>query len=309
MSNRVLVVGSTNVDLITTVDNLPAPGETVLGHSFQQAHGGKGANQAVAAARAGANVTFLSAVGEDDYGESCVSSFEAEGIDVSLIRKCPDSSTGIATITVDANGENCIVVASGANGQLDQGHIDGLLGPSLPYEVCVCQLETPLDGVELALMRCAEAGITTILNPAPAVELTDDLLTQVSCLTPNETEAEALTGQLPTDIDSATRAARELLKRGINTAIITLGALGAVLADKDGCIHQSARSIGVVDTTGAGDTFTGTLAAQVAGGQALRQALPYACCAATLSVTRAGAQPSIPTNRQVMQLVADFHES
>lgn len=295
----ILVVGSTNVDLIATTERLPGPGETVLGKSFMQAGGGKGANQAVAAARSGGHVIMLGAVGGDAYGDSCLTTFADEGIDTSFVFRAPETPTGVALITVDDNGENCIVVAPGANEALTADRVGQALDAIGGVAVCVCQLETPLDGVREALRRAHDAGAVTILNPAPARDLDDALLATVTCITPNESETEILTGLHPNDPDSAAEAGKRLIDRGVSTAIITLGEQGVVLIDADGSTHVPAPRVSVVDTTAAGDTFTGCLAASVAGGLSFRSALPYACTAASLAVTRPGAQPSIPQAAEV----------
>ncbi len=302
----ILVVGSTNVDLIATTASLPSPGETVLGEHFLQARGGKGANQAVAASRSGGSVTVLTAIGDDLYGRECLDGFAAEEIETDWIQCIPGVSTGVALITVDSRGENCIVVTPGANAALTDKVIQAGFSRFSGIGVCVCQLETPLDGIWSALSLARKAGAFTILNPAPAQPLDDDLLTNVDCLTPNQTEAELLTGIRPESTKTAQIAAERLLDRGVRAVIITMGARGAVLVDEEGMIHQPSPAVQTVDSTAAGDTFTGCLAARIALGQALRQALPYACCAGALAVTVRGAQPAIPTRQQIERLASDF---
>lgn len=300
MTGSIWVVGSINMDLIATTERIPSPGETVLGDRFFQAHGGKGANQAVAAARSGAKVVLVGSVGNDGFGEACIRSFEAEEIDTSRIQTHESLSTGVALITVDDSGENCIVVAPGANASLDAERVrDGLTGLE-PASVCVCQLETPLDGVREALSFASSAGVTTILNPAPAADLDDEIYATLDCLTPNESETEILTGIRPTDQQSAETAGTRLLDKGVSCVIVTLGRDGAVLVDGDGSLHHPAPEVTAVDTTAAGDTFTGWLASRVALGDTFRDALPTAIAAASLAVTREGAQPSIPTAAEVL---------
>ena len=296
---EVVVVGSANVDLIAQTERLPAPGETVLGGEFVQTLGGKGANQAVAAARSGASVRFIGALGADAYGDACLDAYGREGIDTSLVKRHPSSPTGVALITVDSGGENCIVVAPGANTAVNREFIEASVPDTC--DVLVCQLETPLGGVESAFKGARRRGAVTILNPAPAQPLAPDLLSAVNCMTPNESETEMLTGIRPDSNESAATAGQMLLKRGVDTAIITMGADGAVLVDEAGWVHQQAPTVSVVDTTGAGDTFTGCLAARYAWGESFRDALPYACYAASLAVTQNGAQPSIPFKEAILE--------
>ncbi|MBE82890.1 MAG: ribokinase [Gemmatimonadetes bacterium] len=304
MSGSVLVVGSTNMDLIVRAGRLPVPGETVLGGEFVQARGGKGANQAVAAARSGAQVAILTAIGRDAFGRESLNGFTQEGIDTSSVQR-RDLPTGVALITVNQEGENCIVVAPGANGSLDAATVEAAY-PSAKPDVCVCQLETPLEGVQAALEHASRAGSLTILNPAPAKKPDPALLLKVDCLTPNESETETLTGIRPDSIDSATKAGAILREQGVGTAIITMGAKGAVLVDSQGVCHQPSPEVETIDTTAAGDTFTGSLAARVAQGDNLREALRYACCSGALAVTRMGAQPSIPCAAAVSSLEREF---
>ena len=302
MSNRILVVGSTNVDLIATARRLPLPGETILGGRFLQANGGKGANQAVAVARSGGNVIFLTAVGDDAYGADCLSGLENEGIDTSFVRVVKDLPTGVALITVDSEGENCIVVAPGANDALTEDIVATSFNELPRVAVCVCQLETPLDGVRRALTEATARETITLLDPAPARDLEDDLLRQVDCMTPNESETEILTGIRPKSQESAIEAGQVLRDRGVGTIIITLGDRGALLVDESGYTAVPAPRVSTVDSTAAGDTFSGCLAARVAEGATFREAMTYAVCGGALAVTRAGAQPSIPCEQAVRAL-------
>jgi ribokinase len=299
MADPIVVVGSINMDLVATTKRLPLPGETVLGGTFMQARGGKGANQAVAAARSESDVIVIGSVGNDGYGEACRSAFNVEGVDTRFVRADQHHATGVALITVDSDGQNCIVVAPGANTSLSAQVIDVVLSELPTASVCLCQLETPLDGVQAALSWGKSNGAFTILNPAPARPLEDALLAEVSCLTPNESEAELLTGIRPDSPETARQAAEALLERGVQVVVITLGAQGALLVDHEGAHHQPAPKVTAVDTTAAGDTFTGCLAASVAQGEDVRSALAYACAGASLSVTRVGAQPSIPSRAEI----------
>lgn len=290
----ILVIGSSNTDLAIRVPNLPLPGQTVLGESFETFGGGKGANQAVAARRAGASVRFLAAVGNDGYGHDAIDSFEAEGIDTAHIQLIDGVPSGIAMIFVSDSGENCIAVAPGANDKLSPDTLRRLEKLFADTSLVLLQLETPMDTVSTAIKLARQYSTPCILNPAPAAELADELLTDLYCITPNETEAECLTGIRIVDQASAQKAAEILLQRGVRNVVITLGDNGALLHNSDGTHHEKAARVTVVDTTAAGDTFNGVLAAMIAEGQTLKQAVRLAVAAATHSVQTAGAISSIP---------------
>jgi ribokinase len=300
---RVVVVGSSNTDMIIKLDRIPRPGETVLGGQFVTAAGGKGANQAVAAARAGAEVTFIARVGQDMFGDRAVAAFVEEGIDVAHIVRDPDCPSGVALIFVAKDGENSIAVAGGANGKLSPGDMAAGAATLDGASALVMQLETPLETVEAAAEMAARRGVAVILNPAPARPLPAGLLQQVSILTPNETEAELLTGIAVTDETSASRAAATLRDRGVSTVIITLGARGALLADSTGPRMVAGFPVKAVDTTAAGDVFNGALAVALGEGRALPDAVRLANAAAAISVTRLGAQPSAPTRPEIDRLL------
>ena len=290
---RVVVVGSANTDMVARVARLPLPGETVLGGDFATAPGGKGANQAVAAARLGAVVTLIACVGLDSLGDAAVLGFEAEGIDTQYVVRDPEAPTGVALITVDAaTGENSIVVASGANAKLSVGLIQMASGAIRDADVVICQLESPLATVQAALQLARDAGKTTILNPAPAQVLPDALLALVSVLTPNETEAALMAGDAAVTPAQMANALRE---RGAASVVVTLGAKGAlVVTEKQETLIQSFAPKETVDTTAAGDCFTGALAVALGEGKTLGYAVEFANAAASLSVEKAGAQPSLP---------------
>lgn len=300
---RVVVVGSANTDMVVRAPRLPKPGETVLGGDFSQAPGGKGANQAVAAARLGALVTFIACVGADVLGDQAVRGYETEGIDTRYVVRDPDAPTGVALITVDeGTGENCIVAAPGANGCLSVSLIERAAEVIREADIVVCQLESPPDTVQTALRLARGAGKTTILNPAPARPVSDELLSLVSILTPNETEAAFLAGDAQMTPEDA---AANLRARGVSTVVVTLGAQGLLWLGADGPGHMPAwPGVRAVDTTAAGDCFTGALAAALAEGRPWEQALAFANAAAALSVTKAGAQPSLPSLLEVDQLLA-----
>ena len=294
---RVVVVGSANTDMVTRVPRLPVPGETLLGGAFAIAPGGKGANQAVAAARLGAVVTFVGCVGADSFGDLLVLNLENEGIDTQFVTRDPDAATGVALITVDEEfGENTIVVAPGANAKLSPPLIDLAAAAIRDADVLLCQLEIPMETVQAALQMARSAGVQTILNPAPAKSLSDELLSLVSVLTPNQTEAAQMLGA---DFDPSA-AALDLRRRGAENVVVTLGAAGARVVSASGNTSVPAfPPTEVTDTTAAGDCFTGALAVALGEGQTLEQAVKFANAAASLSVETEGAQPSLPNRLAV----------
>lgn len=296
---RILVFGSSNTDMIIRLDRIPRPGETILGGAFSTAAGGKGANQAVGAARAGGLVTFVARVGRDMFGEQAVAGFVKDGINVGHIVRDAAAPSGVALIFVAKDGENSIAVASGANGALAPSDVRKAKGAFASAAVLVMQLETPLATVQAAADLAAQAGVPVILNPAPAQPLPASLLQRVSILTPNETEAELLTGIKVDDAASAAKAAAKLRKLGVQTVIITLGARGAFIADAGGSQLVPGFKVKAVDTTAAGDIFNGALAVALAEGRPLVDAVRFANAAAALSVTKLGAQPSAPLRREI----------
>lgn len=301
---KIIVVGSSNTDMIIKLERIPRPGETILGGEFITAAGGKGANQAVGAARSGGSVTFIARVGQDVLGEQAVAGFVKDGINVDYVFRDPAAPSGVALIFVAHDGENSIAVASGANGRLSPGDIEQAQGAFTGAGVLVMQLETPLETVMAAADLAAHAGVRVILNPAPARRLPAALLTRVSILTPNESEAELLTGVKIEDETSAAQAAEILLAEGVQTVIVTLGARGAFIASDGVRELIPGFKVQAVDTTAAGDVFNGALATALAEGQMLQDAVRFANAAAALSVTKLGAQPSAPTRAEIDQFLA-----
>lgn len=304
MPAKVVVIGSLNMDLVTRAPRLPRGGETLIGESFATVSGGKGANQAVAAARLGAQVSMVGCVGSDAYGEELRGALFAEQIDCQAVSTVDDSS-GVALIVVDDNSQNAIVIVAGANGALTPAVIDRFDAVLQAADVIICQLEVPDATVGHALKRGRELGKTVILNPAPASRpLPADWYASIDYLIPNESEATALSG-LPVDsLATAETAAARLITMGAGKVIITLGAQGSLFANGKSFEHFPAPKVKAVDTTAAGDTFVGGFAAALAVGKSEAEAIRFGQVAAALSVTRAGAQPSIPTLSDVQAFKA-----
>jgi ribokinase len=296
---KLVVVGSSNMDLVISLPRIPAVGETVLGGKSSMVFGGKGANQAVASIRSGGDIAYIAKVGNDLFGENMKNHFKKEGFRTDLILTDENEPTGIAQIFVSEKGENSIAVAPGANMKLMPEDIEPFTDLIKNSKVVLLQLETPLETVEYIADIAYQNNVKLILNPAPAQKLSDDLLKKVWLITPNETETSLLTGIEVVDAKSAGKAAEHLLRLGVNNVIVTLGENGSLLCNGNGVEHFKAFEVKAVDTTAAGDVFNGTLAVAVTNDKPLQEAIIFAAAAAAISVTREGAQPSVPTRAEI----------
>lgn len=298
---KLTVLGSVNADHVISVPQFAKPGETLMGNNYHIAYGGKGANQAVAAARLGANIDFIACIGNDDIGRAMKMAFASDGMNTEAVVEISNQMTGIAMIQVAASGENSIVISAGANAHLNEDIVNKFSHKITEADALLMQLETPLSAVILAAKLAKQAGTKVILNPAPAQALPDELLTQLDMITPNETETEILTGIKVTDEESAVKAAEVFHNKGIETVLITLGSKGVFLSQKDqkGQIISGFR-VEAKDTTAAGDTFNGALMTALLEDKPLVEAIRFAHAAAAISVTRQGAQPSIPSREETL---------
>lgn len=287
------------MDLVVKTPRIPLLGETVLGGDFVMVPGGKGANQAVAAAKLGAEVYFVARLGDDLFGQRSLANFEREGVRTTYVASTAGVASGVALIAVDSAGNNMIVVAPGANSRLSPDDVKRAQREIGSAGAVVAQLEVPVETIECAAQMAGDAGVPFILDPAPAQKLRPELLKQVTVLTPNETEAQILTGMEVSDEAGASLAAEWLLSSGVGAVIVTMGAKGFLLADGTTSEFVPAAPVRAVDATAAGDAFTGSLAVGLAQGQSLREAALFAGRAAALSTTRMGAQPSMPTRQEV----------
>ncbi len=296
---HICVVGSTNIDLTFRTPRLPKPGETLAGSGFLLGHGGKGGNQAVMAARLGARVTMIGKVGRDVFGEGALRNYHDHGIDTTHVLIDAERPTGVASIVVDDAGRNCILVVPGANLGLTPQDVQAAAGAIESAAVLLCQLEVPIETVAEALGIARAAKVTTILNPAPAIALSDEVLALADVCVPNESEIELLTGNPATTLQEAAAAAWELLRRGPRTVIVTLGQRGARIADATAAEHVPAPQVEAIDSSGAGDAFIGALGLFLAEGAPLPDAVRRANAVAAMSVTRLGTQASFPTRNDV----------
>jgi ribokinase len=300
---NITVIGSSNTDMIIKVPRLPKPGETVLGGKFSTAPGGKGANQAVAAARSGGNVTFVARVGDDIFGEQALKGFKEDGINTDFIIKDKDAPSGIAEIFVSEDGENSIAVALGANLNLSVYDVIAAKEAILASDILLMQLEIPLKTVQYAAKLAFDNGVRVILNPAPGQPLPIEILKTISILTPNETEAAMLTGIKIEDEGAAEDAGRILMSKGVNKVIITIGKKGALILDSSGSELVGGFKVHAIDTTAAGDIFNGALAVALAEKKNIWEAVKFGNAAAALSVTKLGAQPSAPKRKDILEFL------
>jgi ribokinase len=313
MQASIVVVGSLNMDLVIRTAHLPAPGETLFGSGFATAPGGKGANQAVAAARLGAAVAMVGRTGSDDYGRALRADLKAAGVDTSHVSEDRAAATGVALITVEEGGQNTIVVASGANMRVSRADVDEAESVLRAAHGLIVQLEVPLDVVEYSMRQARQAGLVVVLNPAPAQVLSREFRALADVLVPNESEASILTGLTITDAESAEAAARVLSPDGVPAVVVTLGVQGALLWQKDSATFVPPFAVQAVDATAAGDAFVGALTTallraprgEALSSASLRLALREASAAGALTATKPGAQPSLPTRAELDRFLRD----
>ena len=298
-TKKIVVIGSSNTDMVVRTKRIPRPGETIIGGTFMMNPGGKGANQAVAASLLGGNVTFVARTGNDIFGDKSMSNYREAGINTGSVFRDENLPSGVALICVDDNAENSIVVSPGANGGLSVQDVEAVKKEIESANYLLMQLEIPMETVEYAARLASKAGVKVILNPAPAARLSEELLKNIYLITPNETEAELLTGITINHPEDAKYAADKLIDMGVENVIITLGASGALIRDVNGFARQEARKVDAIDTTAAGDVFNGALCVALTEDMDIREAVRFATVAASVSVTRMGAQSSIPAREEV----------
>ncbi|WP_288788803.1 ribokinase [uncultured Enterobacter sp.] len=303
-AGNLVVLGSINADHILNLETFPTPGETVTGNQYQVAFGGKGANQAVAAGRSGANIAFIACTGDDDTGERVRNQLASDNIDTAPVSVVEGESTGVALIFVNAEGENVIGIHAGANAALTTDRVEAQRGIIAGAEALLMQLESPVESVLAAAKIAHENHTTVVLNPAPARVLSDELLALVDIITPNETEAEKLTGIRVENDDDAARAARALHEKGIGTVIITLGSRGVWASVNGEGRRVPGFKVKAIDTIAAGDTFNGALVTALLEGKAMDDAIRFAHAAAAIAVTRKGAQPSVPWRKEIDEFLS-----
>jgi ribokinase len=298
----ILVVGSLNADLVVQVPRFPQPGETISGSDLQIIPGGKGANQAVAAAKQGTSVSMLGRVGNDSFGPELIHNLKQNNVETSHVQLDSGSATGTAIIAVDSNGQNNIILSPGGNGQVRQTDVANVSFSD--YKLLLLQLEIPIEAVTSAAQRAKESGLRVLLNPAPARSLPEELISLSDFILPNETELSLLTDQSVHDISSAEKAARTLLQGGAQNVIVTLGANGALIVNKEITKHVPTFEVQVVDTTAAGDAFIGGFASALLSNKSLEEAVRYGCACGALATTKFGAQPSLPAREEVERFIA-----
>ena len=295
---NICVIGSLNMDLVVNVDKMPKPGQTIIGSNFKEVPGGKGANQAVAMARLNGNVSMIGKVGEDGFGQTLINSLKNDKVDTTYI-KTTKGATGVALITVDNNAQNSIVVSPGANFEVKEEDIDNNIESIKNSDIVVLQLETPLNTIKYALKKSKELNKYTILNPAPALKLDDEIIKNVDLLTPNETELEIISGVSIETEEDIQKAAQIMIEKGVKELIVTLGSKGSLYINKEKSIFKKAYKVEAVDTTAAGDSYTAALAVALSKDKNIEEAMDFASKVGALSVLKEGAQSSLPTLEDV----------
>ena len=295
---NICVIGSLNMDLVVNVDTMPKPGQTIIGSNFKEVPGGKGANQAVAMARLNGNVSMIGKVGEDGFGQTLINSLKNDKVDTTYIQTSK-GATGVALITVDKNAQNSIVVSQGANFEVKEDDIDNNIEAIKNSDIVVLQLETPLNTIKYALNKAKELNKYTILNPAQAVKLDDEIIKNVDLLTPNETELEIISGVSIETEEDIQKAAQIMIEKGVKELIVTLGSKGSLYINKEKSMFKKAYKVEAVDTTAAGDSYTGALAVALSQDKNIEDAMDFASKVGALSVLKEGAQSSLPTLEDV----------
>lgn len=299
---NICVIGSLNMDLVVNVDTMPKPGQTIIGSNFKEVPGGKGANQAVAMTRLNGNVSMIGKVGEDGFGQTLINSLKNDKVDTTYIQTSK-GATGVALITVDKNAQNSIVVSPGANFEVKEDDIDNNIEAIKNSDIVVLQLETPLNTIKYALNKAKELNKYTILNPAPAVKLDDEIIKNVDLLTPNETELEILSEMKIENEDDISKATNKMIEKGVKELIVTLGSKGSLYINKEKSFFKSAYKVDAIDTTAAGDSFTGALAVALSNNKSIDEAMDFASKVGALSVMKEGAQSSLPTLKDVESFI------
>lgn len=296
---KICVIGSLNMDLVVNVDEMPKKGQTLIGENFKEVPGGKGANQAVAIAKLGGDVSMIGKVGNDGFGQTLINALKADNVKTDYIQ-IENCSSGVAMITVDKNAENSIVVAPGANFRVLREDIDKCIDSIKQSDIVVVQLETPLDTIKYALQESKQLDKYTILNPAPAVKLEEDIIKNVDLLTPNETELEILSGVKIENEEDIIKAAQVMIQKGVKQLIVTLGSKGSLYIDKDNVKFKESYKVDAIDTTAAGDSYTGALSVALSQDKDIQEAMDFASKVGALCVMKEGAQTSLPTIQDVL---------
>ena len=296
---KICVIGSLNMDLVVNVDEMPKKGQTLIGENFKEVPGGKGANQAVAIAKLGGDVSMIGKVGNDGFGQTLINALKADNVKTDYIQ-IENCSSGVAMITVDKNAENSIVVAPGANFRVLREDIDKCIDSIKQSDIVVVQLETPLDTIKYALQESKQLDKYTILNPAPAVKLEEDIIKNVDLLTPNETELEILSGVKIENEEDIIKAAQVMIQKGVKQLIVTLGSKGSLYIDKDNVKFKESYKVDAIDTTATGDSYTGALSVALSQDKDIQEAMDFASKVGALCVMKEGAQTSLPTIHDVL---------